>query len=716
MARRSKAEKQQDIVDAIVGFAKSCEEETNLIRNAWRDNHGIFENGTVFEDKADYQANFSINKLGAAIRTTHSKLKRILINNPDWFDLEPVNTEAEEAAQLANPLKKLLVYHLDRACFLRYASTFILNSLISMGSMFVGWKAHKVRNPEWVAWQADKMLEEERRGRAKVNALEAPEPLDVNGVEDSILNALAEFKALAQDSAMPSKPEPPEWLFIGGLDLQVPIAENCGWDTNVAYLADSEVQYYRTTVRLHQLQQWAKEGKVDKKAVKELGGSSRLRDEAQTQNLAYKGKSTNLTREKGPSPEVDLIVWWGPIVSRSDSSGMWEVEHNSTFAIVANESVLLKSGPNPFWEPKQQKGPLIMAASREVPHKAVGSTPVTDAKDIQRAFDSNNTLIVDAARYGVTGINIVNVHSLVEKTLLEEGIEPGSMVPVKDDPRTVWRHENLTSNIENQTLPVQNELRSGINESIGVSSVDVAGTNNLRSRTSATEVQSMQQGSQTTIDQIAVDLEINFLAPFLEKALARILQFGLKELQSNPEIANVLTEREIEILSRLSEADKVDILFNFYRFKIKGFSFQADHQERLQRFNEAFQVANSGGPLAQIFPWAPALKRWFKEMEMDELSEQVDPNTEISQLNRENQMLIFENRPVGVSPNDNHEVHMQSHQAAAMGSGGMTPALQQHLQQHQQAMMMIQQQQQQAQLQQQGQGQLPAPGPNNPIQ
>jgi hypothetical protein len=702
MARQSKSDREQSIVNAVVRFVKDVEDETLNIRQEWSDNHQVFEHGTISQDKEDWQSDYSINKLGSAVRAAHSQLKRILINNPDWYDLDPVNPNDERAAQLAGPLKKFLDYHLDTANFPRYASTFILNSLISMGAMLVGWKPRRLRNPEWVMFQAEKQQAEMRKRGTGVTTL-TPE-LTSGQIEESATSAIERLRSIAQGEDFDfAQEEPDKFVEIGGLDFQIPIAENIGWDTNATYMEESEVQYYRTTMRLHELDAWAKQGFIKKSKVKEVGGANQLPAAQTRKEMQYKGTTTQKTGNKSPSPEVDIIVWFGPLVMFGAKDDRMKFGDEDHMIIIANERTLLKEGPSPFWEPKNQKGPLVYCSAREVPHKAVGTTPVMDAKAIQKVFDSNNQLLTDTMRYGVVGINVVDEHSVVDKTIFEEGIEPGAIVRVQtdnNDVSKVWRHEPLTSNVENQAKPVQNEIRSGISESVGISGLSTAGSNNLRSRTTASEISAQQQGTQITVDQISVDLEIQFLNPFLEKALSRLIQFGLSEVRINPELKNVLTEEEIEVLASISDEERAQMLYSFYKFKIKGFSFQADHQERISRINELFSIGGTGGPVGELMPWKAALTRWLKEMDMDDVADALDPNTELSIIQRENQMLVFENRPVQVLPQDNHERHIQSHSNAGLGSGGQTPALQQHLQQHQQILQQIQAQEQAQQQQQ----------------
>lgn len=702
MARKSKAQRTEDRISAICDKVRNDINSTAEIRRKWRDNYKMFCHGTEFRDKADWMSQFSINKLSSSIRAAAADLKRTLVHNPDWFDLDPVNPDSERAAELAPILKKYVKYLLDTANFTRYANTFILQSLLSMGCCFVGWKPRLVPNPKYIA--AKTRVDRRRLEASLASFVSNPSSETTLTEEDAVRSITRAVDSLQQAltgeaSERVDEDERP-YLRVGGLDLQIPIAEDCGWDTNVSYMEDSCYAWYRTSMRMSDVKKYAKLGFFDKKAVKELEASNPSRNpEAFAKDRTYKGRTTD---GGATHDEIDILVHFGPIVIDG------EVADENFYCIIGNDSVMLREGEYPFWEPKNHKHALILAPAREIPHMPTGQGIGDTAVDLQRALDSNYTLLNDAMRYGVLGINIVNTMGLVEETLFEEGIEPGSIIQTRDDPKKVFHHETLTSNIENQVKPINLALEQGIDDLTGVSALAFGG-NNLRSRTTAAEISARQSGSQGQIDSIALDLETRFFVPFLEKVLARALQFGIPEILTNPEVKGVLTEQEINTLARIGEEERASLLLNFFSFKIKGFSFQQDHQERLARINEAFQIANSGGPLQEVFPFVPALKRWLKEMDMEELGAEVNPNSKQAQLQMENALLL-NNRMVDVDEEDDDEAHMRSHQVAAMGSQP-TQALQQHLQLHQQQMMMKQQQQQQ---QQQSLNGGPPQGPSNP--
>lgn len=694
MARKSKAQRTEDRVNAIRQMVETDLNSTSEIRRKWRDNYQMFCHGTEFKDKADWMSQFSINKLSSSIRAAAADLKRTLVHNPDWFDLDPVNPDSERAAELAPIIKKYVQYLLDTASFPRYANTFILQSLVSMGCFFVGWKPRLVPNPKYIA---AKSRADRRKLESSLASFVSNPGAEATLTEDEAVSRIAKAidslqeEATGQTSSRVDDDEKP-FHRVGGLDLQIPIAEDCGWDTNVSYMEDSCYAWYRTSMRLADVKKQAKLGFFDKKAVKNLEAKNPSRNpEAFAKDRTYKGRTT----DGGAShDEIDILVYFGPIVI----DGEVDTEHH--YCIIGNDSEMLREGPYPFWEPKNHKHALIMAPAREIPHMPTGQGIGDTAVDLQRALDSNYTLLNDAMRYGVLGINIVNTMGLVEETLFEEGIEPGSIIQTRDDPKKVFHHETLTSNIENQVKPINTALEQGIDDLTGVSALSFGG-GNLRSRTTAAEISARQSGSEGQIDSIALDLETRFFTPFLEKVLARALQFGIPEIRNNPEIAGVLTEEEINTLANIGEEERASLLLNFFQFKIKGFSFQQDHQERLSRINEAFQIANSGGPLQEVFPFVPALKRWFKEMDMEELGTDVNPNSKQAQLQMENSLLL-NNRMVDVNPEDDDEAHARSHQVAAMGSQ-MTQAMQQHIQLHQQqAQAKAQQQEQQKQLAAQG--------------
>ena len=181
---------------------------------------------------------------------------------------------------------------------------------------------------------------------------------------------------------------------------------------------------------------------------------------------------------------------------------------------------------------------------------------------------------------------------------------------------------------------------------------------------------------------MALDLEQNFLIPVLQKCLARVLQFGIAEVQNNVELAALFEDEEIQTLTQLSEADRIKIINSYYAFKISGFSANQNKAERVARLNELFQVGGSNPLINAMLNWPEMIKEWAHLMDIDPSKFLIVDTSEASRIIAENQVLL-QDVQVAVHPDDNDELHLQM-QSPLAASELQTEALMQHVMMHQQ--------------------------------
>lgn len=158
MARKTRKQVEEDKVRFVVNFCAKCWKETGSIRTKWEDNFIQFDKGSSHELKDEWQSKLSLKKLETRVRGAAGQCRGQLINNPDWFDLDPVNPQNSELSSLAPTFKKLVRYYLDAGKFSQRASTFLLLAYLSMGSMMVGWTRRKLKNPAYVEWKFKQQL------------------------------------------------------------------------------------------------------------------------------------------------------------------------------------------------------------------------------------------------------------------------------------------------------------------------------------------------------------------------------------------------------------------------------------------------------------------------------------------------------------------------------------------------------------------------------
>lgn len=683
-------DREKEITSAIAKLKKSSGDKTALIRSRWRRNYDIFTNGTFNPDKLDWQSKFSINKLETSVRNSHGNLVNILVNNPDWYELCP-RSYNPKAERLAPTFSKILDYYLESAKFKKHASTFFLMSLISMGDMYVGWRAKMIQNPDYLIEVTEKQRLEEERRIAKNVANPMVENIEFSPekMEEKLLKAFDDFAKEAtgqevEDEPVPTAKRKDRYIRVGALDIFNINPELSYWEHLCQYMEDSPWRCFEIEVTRYAIDQWVKMGWLSKARADKIASTSHSDSLQQTDwhtvNLRYK----NTTNHQATNLDtVKLTFYFGPLIVDD------KIEEEQVFYLIANDSVILRDDEYPFWEPPGHHTPVVSAAVRQVPFRPTGAGLGDTAVKLQEQYDSNWMLICDSFRAGVIGLNVVQWSKVENKSQLREGIYPGATVHVRGDPKEVFQHVNLTSNIENQVSPTQTALERAIDSITGVNELMIGGTNPY-SRTSAAETRARLDAGSRNVNTIALDLEQQFLVPVLEKAFARVLQFGLLEIESNPELSNLLSDDEKKELSDVRAGDALNILNQWYTFKINGFSAAQDRNEQAMRNNEFLAIYQQPGPLQSIINGPELLKKMLKDSGMKDYDKiiitEASPYSEIISENT----LLMANKMVmpGEADDDNYHLSIQGPLASQPWA---TDALRQHVQMHQQRLMMLQQ-------------------------
>lgn len=667
---------------AIFDKISKCESDTSTIRKIWEANHTMFVSGSQFPGKENWQSDFSVNNFGKSIRAAQGHMVNTLVNQPDWWDMTVKNQKNQKAQFLKKPLKTLMDYHLEASNFKRHAGTFFMQSLISMGIIHVGYKKKMVLNPEWVL---EKTREERRKEQvARQSMVANPESTDMLAEVDlaeQISMEIDKIVAEAQGEDAPAPRKVKQYVQYGCLDFQEPMPQFFYFEPSSAYMADSPWMAFEYQVSMTELKQMARHGYISKAALKRI--QPMTPDERWgVANIRYK----NINQDAQRVDMITLTAYYGPQIEED------EIVRDSYFCLIANKNVIIKEGDYPYWEPPGHKTPIVAAAVRQIPFRPTGAGIGDNARQLQQQFDSNLHLQCDTWRLNVGGLNVVNRNALIDKNALDEGIYPGKVIEVREKPRDAFERMSLTSNTENQVAPINEVLRAAIDDQTGNMDAVSSGPN-LRSRTSAAEVNQRVQGAQSNLNIMALDLEENFLVPVLQKCLARILQFGISEIQSNYEVRALFDEEELEAMLSLSEADRLEIIQSYFSFTIDGFSANQDKKEKISRLNEFLQIASANPLLNSMVNWPELIKDWTRLMDLDTDRLLIIGESESARIVSENAVLM-QNTMVIPGPNDNHEMHMQIHGPIAQ-SQFTTPALQQHMQMHQQALMQMQAMQQQ---------------------
>jgi hypothetical protein len=648
------------VVKAVVDAVAYSRYKTNDVRNQWRLNFETFVGGSKFEGKADWQSDFSVNEIGSSVRTCAGGIRSNFLRRPDWFEVNGLTTESQKYEKVVD---KALRFYLDRANFRRRSSTFLLMACISLGIMRVGWQFQRVRNPRKAFEEGDKQAE--RFDKAVAKSVENPRAPAFEPSEEGMDQAFAEFLSLATDST-PAPRKTPEFVQRGGLELKPLNPENFFWDPSSDYMEDSSWLAYEDYIPLWRLRELE-----DLKLIKNVSEIVPLPPTQDKTSQDFRNKNISPAPNATDANMVKVTELIGTVVYDN------EIIMTDAYVVIANDKICLKVSGNPYWGDVNGK-PYVMAAAHEIPFRPSGAGIGDNAIGLQRVLDSNYQLMTDQMRLGIVGINFVDRTRLISPDSLQEGLAPGKIYETNQDPDKVFKHVNITSNIENQVFPMNEVLRQGIQKATGVNAL-VGGGPSMRSRTSATEISTQAQGSEGHIYTISEDLEIQFLIPFLQKCIARVLQFGLD--LTDPEFAAKFDDYEQDQIRELRKQAR-DLNFSqLYGFNIKGFGAEVKRLDEIQRMNELLALYNTGGLVAQSLNGPQLMKDLVDRMGFRDPSAYVLDNTELEAIFAENRLLGM-NQYVAVSEYNNHELHIQQHQKAMLFPNGNTEAAQAHLQEH----------------------------------
>ena len=649
------------------------------VRAQWKENFDCFSGGSKFTNKEDWQSQFSVNEVASSVRTGVSRVRSNFLKRPDWFSLVGIDDDAEHEQSL---LDKALRYQLKRSKFRRVANTFLLSSALAVGILRVGWKLEKVKNPRLVLKDSEKDMES--FNKAVASDVENPQIAQTIPTEEEILaNVEADIaEAMGQAEGKKTQEVIPEFVQRGVLELKPVNPFDFYFDPDCTYPEQSSWHAEESYMPLWQLRQMGQLN-IYKNTNHIVAG--KVSEEKALNDSRFK----NISGAETNSISGDLVKiteYFGNVVVNDTET---ETYHH---IVVVNDSVIVRDKPNSFWADGYES-PYVIASIHEIPFKPTGSAMVDGAIPLQRILDSNYQLTVDQMRLGIVGLNIIDRTKIVDPSILLEGIEPGKYLEVNGKPDDVFKHYNLTSNVENTVFPMNAILVQGIQKVTGVSPI-IQGYAAQRSRTSAKEIETQVQGSEGVLYTSAEDLEIQWLIPMLEKSLARILQFGLGE--SDPQFLSTLNENELMALQKFTGPERYNNYAKFWEFEINGFANESVRNENLQRINEALTLYNSNGPLTQVMDGVYLLREWAAQMNFKDPSKVVFDNSEYEAVIAENKLLM-NGHSVSVNPNDNDEMHLASHQKTLMLQGGNTPEMIMHIQQ--QTMQFQQKQMAQAQAQ-----------------
>lgn len=609
-------------------------------RRAWMSIYEQVYNGTPTSDLEDWQATFSLPTLNQAVNDAKTDLVDALINKSDWYDLDERNPSDVEAKALKTPLKKLTDYYLASSNAKTICNNIIGAAMIAIGDVAVHWQQKKQLNPNWVSWYSRK---QSTSPTDKVKQYASMTPEDIANALEGVGMDLEGFVAGEKMDKEPAK-----YVEVGTLRFDVPHFKNTYWDAYATTINTSRWRAYEFELQDYQVKEYQRAG-------------------------VFTQAASQLLKRKGNNGCYTFTAYYGPRFKMTD--GVKEAVNDGYYCIWSHD-IIVASGDYPYIEVDEATHPMVTAIAKSVPFNNAGQSPAEYATEMARWHDHNWRIVCDQLRFGILGFNAVNTHMIENREILDNGLEPGSLILVKGDPREAFSHIALTDNRENQYHPVNETLRNYIIQSIGTTGLGGAG---LKSRATSAEVRAVQDSASKSIGSMAQELQESFVLPFLQKVFARVIQFGLKDLATNPSAQAVLTEDELQLLLQLSEDMQIKILQTFYRFKLRDYTSKDEDAQKLDNIASLLNAAGQNPYFQQAINYKKLLSLLT---DLLGLKEEALLNTEPSELDviASENLLLEQGKPVMPGQTDNHQLHLEQQQPGP----NATQAAIQHWQMHQQ--------------------------------
>lgn len=683
-------ERERSICNAINFQIQRCVNCTTELRARWTENRQILESGTPMPEKEDWQSKISVNKYAVSIRSSVASIIRMIISSPNWYELEPQGNNPK-AERMRPAFEKLMGHRMDKANFKEHLETALLTAFTSMSTLVVDWRNVLKQNPIFILKEAEKQAQKEaRKFNAKVANPLVPALPAQEEMAESLSASLDSFVLEAQGETV-TEPKVEEFVVVGELHLRDAIDTQTYWEPTVQYMNDSPWRADKWEIPLYSLYAQAEALGISKDKLEDLANKKGNIGGAFSLIQTFKDKYHNRNPVPGKTDIVELTYYAGPLVENN------KVTKPFYYALIANNSVILKDGVYPFFEPDSANNPYVTACINRIPYKAVGAGIGENAIELQKTLDSNLNMAVDSLRLALCGVTVSDASKLVDQSQLDEGTYPGMNISVKDtaDVRRVFNRVDIASPLTNQVHPVNNEISSAFDQLTGVNELQTGG-NNPYSRTSATESEAKLQSGANSTTMIAYSVEQSLFIPFLKKVLARELQFGIPNIMNDAEALSLLTPDEQQEILSLSTSEKLQVISQWYNYKINGLSAIANRNEKVSRDNEMLQIIGSN-PIFQGITDIPALLKevWANRGVKNPAQFLLTEGTPTEILAKETELLMS-NHLVIPAETDDHKMHLEQ-QGPIAQSPWATDAMKQHVQYHMQmlqALEMAQAQQQ----------------------
>lgn len=343
----------------------------------------------------------------------------------------------------------------------------------------------------------------------------------------------------------------------------------------------------RTYMDLHEVEALAgmKDGKDNSlynvENIEKLTSFGESEDTEDREDLAGHGEKTTSTREPVRIDEYlcDLI----------DNDG--NERYSNYLFVVANDQHLIR-GPekNPFWHKQDW---IVFAPPISVPLSVYGKSYMEDWANLARTFNELTNLIIDAVHTNSMNAFIGNPTALEDPSQMEEGIHPNKIFYMEEDADIRQVLESLElGRLPAEAITLWQALKKELQE--GAMFSEIALGQLSRGEKTATEISESQQGSATTLQSIAKNIESNYLEPTLQL----VWQTGLQHLHKmKDQVIPVIGQENYDMLIKRRK----DFIRDKITFKVDAISGLIERNEKFRKIMSLLQIVSSNELLLKAF-------------------------------------------------------------------------------------------------------------------
>jgi hypothetical protein len=335
--------------------------------------------------------------------------------------------------------------------------------------------------------------------------------------------------------------------------------------------------------------------------VEEIGSATSQALQAVSEQMARAEREKRTGTAQFAASNRNVIVLWEFYGTIIDNEGNTIGEN--VLAIWANNTWLVR-GPekNPFWHGRDW---LVTAPILPVPGAPYGRAYVENFASIAKTLNELTNLLLDAVFTSSMKAFAVVPSALEDPTQIEEGVYPNVVFRLQDGnlPGDFLKEVNL-GQLPPDAATFWQMLKKELQEGAAFNDISLGGMA-AHSRTSATEIGTAEQNSNSLIQSIASNVECLFMEPLLDIVWRTTIQHLDK---NDKEIRAAVGDEWFDALYK----GKKEFAELQVTFICRGISSLIMKQQKLQGLMQYMQVIGQNQQLAGAFQEKVNPERFFK--------------------------------------------------------------------------------------------------------